>query len=286
MSDEALRDVAYRLPWRTSGVRLGAHKSRLTGTDGLFKDMVPLQRQPDPRRIALRASFCDPFETLFVQRSEQLTDVTVYVLVDVSASIAFEGRANKIGLAADFAAALSVCASRTGDPFGLVAFDSIVRRDLFLPKTRSRAAQTDIVHRLRSFVPDAPGIDGIADAAGLISGARKLVFLISDFLWPDDAAEQAFASLAHHDVIAIAIDDSRQIEDLPEWGLLRLEDLETHARRLVFMRPKLKAEWRRRMEAQRQSIGARASMSGREMFSVQDTISWDTFSSYLMYGRV
>lgn len=285
MTHGELRDVAYRVPWRSSSVRNGVHRSRMIGGGGVFKDLVPLMRHPDPRRIALRASVSDPFENLLVQRSEQTTAISVYVLVDVSASMAFQGRANKLALAADMAEALSICAARAGDQFGLIAFDQTARDELLLPRTRSRAAHRAAIDQLRAFTPHQRGVDGIAQAAGLLSGAKKLVFLISDFLWSNEDAEQAFANLSLHDVVPIEIDDSMQIDGLPEWGLLRLFDLETNTRRLVAMRPALKQAWKLRRQERRAAISARCAQSGREPFTVQDQIGWDRLISYLMHGH-
>lgn len=284
MTRDALRDIAYRLPWRSSGVRSGAHASRLTGGGGVFKDLAPLLAQPDPRRLALRASLSDPFETLKVRRLEQTTAVTVYVLVDVSASMAFHGQTDKLDLAADLAEAISICAARAGDDFGLIAFDQTVNASAFLRRTRSRGAHAESVAQLRSIKPTASGVAGVVEAAALLAGPRKLVFLISDFLWSDDDVERAFAALAAHDVVPIEIDDSRQIDRLPDWGLLRLYDLETNARRLIAMRPSLKAEWRRRRDKRRAALHGRCAEAGRDAFEVTDSIDWDRLSAYLMHG--
>ncbi|MBN9289652.1 MAG: VWA domain-containing protein, partial [Hyphomicrobium denitrificans] len=146
MSDE-LRDVAYSIPWRTSGIRAGAHRSHLYGGGGRFRDIVPLLSLPDPRRIAIRASLNDPFERLLVRRFEQPSAIDVAVLVDVSTSMAFEGRCNKISLAADLAQALAVCAERAGDTFSLLPFDSTLRDDLRLQRTLSRAAHSQAIEK-------------------------------------------------------------------------------------------------------------------------------------------
>lgn len=284
MTSDALRDIAYRLPWRSSSVRNGTHRSRMTGGGGVFKDLAPLINQPDPRRLALRASLADPFETLKVKRLEQTTAVTVYVLVDVSASMAFRGATDKLAVAADLGEAISMCASRAGDYFGLIAFDRAVRTDAFLQRTRSRSAHHAAVVRLRALKPSLSGITGIAEATSVLAGPRKLVFLISDFIWSEDEFDSTFAGLAAHDVVPIEIDDSRQIDNLPEWGLLRFYDLETSKRRLVAMRPTLKEEWRRRRNARRASLHARCAEIGRDAFQVKDRIDWDRLSSYLMHG--
>ncbi len=284
MTDSKLHDVAYHIPWRTSGVRTGAHKSRLMGAGGLFRDLAPFMANPDPRRIAMRSSLADPFERLLVKRFEQTAAVTLQVLIDVSASMGCHGRTDKLEIACEIADALSLCARRAGDSVGLVAFDDRAREEFLLPKTRSRSAHSDVISRLRSFRPTRQGAGGIVEAAGLIGGGRKLVAVISDFLWSEQELSAAFEALAQHDVLPIEIDDSSWLDGLPEWGILNLRDSETNSRRLVVMRPALKQAWQARDRARHSMVAARASGSGRDLFTVRDTIAWDRFSAYLMYG--
>lgn len=247
---------------------------------------MPLLSLPDPRRIAIRASLNDPFERLLVRRFEQPSAIDVSILVDVSSSMAFEGGCNKISLAADLAQAIAVCTERAGDTFSLLPFDNTLREDLRLQKTRSRAAHTEAIEKLREYVPEKPGIRGVTEAAMAVSGTRKLVFLVSDFLWSAEDARVAGEALAFHDVVPIEIDDSLQLDKLPEWGLLNLRDLETGRRRLVAMRPSLKAKWQDTRKEQRESIRQVFDTTARAMFTIRDRIDWMRLTSYLLYGSV
>ncbi|MET0639463.1 MAG: VWA domain-containing protein [Hyphomicrobium sp.] len=282
--NDAARELAYAIPWRTSGVRLGAHRSYLSGSSGLFRDIVPLTSFPDPRRIAIRASLSDPFERLLVRRAEQPSAIDVVVLVDVSASMAFKGRSDKLALAADLAEALATCAHRVGDTFALLPFDSTLRQDLVLWKTLSRAAQLDAVERLRHVALEDSGVEGVAEAGAAIAGSRKLVFILSDFLWSEDAARKAADALAFHDIVPIELEDSLELEDLPRWGLLNLRDLETGRHRLIAMRPSLKARWLTLRREQRERITRVLDANSREMFAIRDSIDWMRLTAYLLYG--
>ncbi len=283
MNDE-VREVAYGIPWRTSGIRVGAHKSYLSGSGGLFRDIVPLTTFPDPRRIAIRASLSDPFGRLLVRRAEQPSSIDVVILVDVSASMAFNGNCNKLAIAADLAQALATCTERAGDTFALLPFDDVLRQDLVLRKTFSRAAHTEAVERLRSFAQERPGVEGVAEAGAAIAGSKKLVFLLSDFLWPREVAEKAAEALAFHDVVPIELKDSSELEDLPTWGLFNLRDLETGRHRLVAMRPALKERWLALRQEQRRGITRVLDATSREMFSIRDRIDWMRLTSFLLYG--
>jgi uncharacterized protein (DUF58 family) len=284
-SGSAPPDVPYRLPWRSLGVRAGAHRGKLEGAGGFFHDFAPLMQRPDPRRIDLRVSARDPFEGLFVRRFEQRTAVTVYALVDVSGSMGFRGHADKMRLAADLCAALAASARRAGDAFGLMGCSEQIAPDLYFPATRTRGSEAEMLRRLRTYAPQGRGTDGFIEAAGLIAGRRKLVFLISDFHMARAATERIFAALARHDVVPIVLTDTLEVEKLPRWGLLSLTDLELGRRRLVVMRPSLREAWQRRSEARRAELTASAARYGREPFEVRDRIDWDGLGAHLMGGR-
>jgi uncharacterized protein (DUF58 family) len=278
------RDIAYTIPWRSSGIRAGAHKSHLFGAGGRFRDIVPLLTLPDPRRIAIRASLSDPFERLLVRRTEQQAAVDVCLLIDVSGSMSFTGNCNKLTLAADLAEALAVCAERTGDSFALYPFDITLRHELVLRRSFSKAAHAEAVARLRVCSPDRPGVIGALEAAAAIAGSKKLVFIISDFLWSMDDARRIGGALSSHDVVPIEIEDSLQSKDLPDWGLLNLKDLESGRHQLVVMRPSLKERWLR--QEHRRCIRQVFDATARQMFSIRDRIDWMQLTSYLLYGSV
>ena len=274
----------YRLPWRSSDVRIGAHRSKLEGAGGFFRDFVSLLRSPDPRRIDLRVSARDPFEGLHVRRFEQKAAVTVYVLVDVSASMGFRGDADKMALAADLCSALAAAVRRAGDAFGLIGCDAIVQPDLMFLATRARGAEMEMLRRLRAFQPTGRGSRGLIDAALLIAGRRKLVFLVSDFYMPNADIEAVFSALSHHDIVPIILSDSVEMEKLPRWGILSLADLEVGRRRLVVMRPRLREAWQRRSGRRRAELNAIATRFGRQPFEIRDRIDWDRLGGHLVGG--
>jgi uncharacterized protein (DUF58 family) len=277
-------EIPYRLPWRSAGVRAGAHRGKLEGAGGFFHDFAPLLQRPDPRRIDLRVSMRDPFEGLYVRRFEQKTAVTVYVLLDVSASMGFRGNADKMRLSGDLIAALASSTRRAGDAFGLISCSDRIVPDLHFPAMRARGAEEEMLCRLRAYVPAGRGTRGLIEAAALLVGRRKLVFLISDFRMTRAEAEAIFSALSHHDIVPIVLSDSLEIERLPRWGLLSLSDLELGRRRLVVMRPSLQQAWQRNRELRRAELHSVAARHGREPFEVRDRIDWDRFGTYLIGG--
>jgi uncharacterized protein (DUF58 family) len=277
-------DVPYRLPWRSVGLRAGGHRGKMEGSGGYFHDFAPFLQRPDPRRIDLRVSVRDPFEGLYVRRFEQKTSISVYALVDVSGSMAFHGATDKMRLACELCAALASSARRAGDAFGLIGCNDDINPDLYFPAMRTRGTEAEMLARLGATVPSGRGVGGFVEAAALLGGRRKLVFLISDFHIAREEAEAVFSALSHHDIAPINLSDSFEVERLPRWGLLSLADLEFGRRRLVVMRPSLRAAWRRRSEARRAELNAIAMRYGREPFEVRDRIDWDRLGGYLTSG--
>jgi uncharacterized protein (DUF58 family) len=281
-SGRGAADLPYRLDWRATGVRIGAHRGKMEGTGGLFRDFDTLMRSPDPRRIDLRMSMRDPNETLYVRRFEQKTAITVYALVDLSASMSFAGSVAKMQVVADLCAALAAATRRIGDSFGLIGASEHIVPDFFLPATRSRGGEADMVERLRAYVPVGRGAEGLIEAASYLAGRRKLVFVLSDFYMPLTTIERLFEALSQHDVVPIVLKDRREVDDLPRYGLVSLTDLETGRRRLIAMRPSLRKKWRRDAEEQMRALNALAAGYGRPAFEILGPIDWDRLSSYLM----
>lgn len=277
-------DLPYRIVWRSRALRQGMHRSAQWGAGGLFRDLATLIEYPDPRRIDLRQSLRDPFEALHVRRFEEKSQIGVTMLLDVSGSMAFEGRTRKMELAAELAEVFATAVRRAGDTFALYAADDEVRDELGSPPTRSRAGQEQMIAALRAFTPSRRGATALLEAAHKIGQKRNLVIVVSDFLLPEAELEALFEALSGHDVMPIRLVDSRENADLPSWGLMELADLETGRRRLVAMRPSLKAEWQRRIEARRSFFRSLAARYGREPFEVTDRIRWDRLGAHLATG--
>jgi uncharacterized protein (DUF58 family) len=277
-------DLPYRIIWRSRALRQGAHRSTQSGAGGLFRDLASLLEYRDPRRIDLRQTMRDPFGTLHVRRFEEKSQIGVTMLLDVSGSMGFHGASRKMALAADLAQVFAMAARRAGDTFALYAADQTVREELSVPPTRSRAGEAEMVAALRAYAPARSGASGLVDAAQRIGRKRNLVLVVSDFLLPEQELDALFDALSGHDIVPIRIVDSREGAALPSWGLLELSDLETGRRRLVAMRPALRAEWQRRIEARRSFFRALAARHGREPFEIRDAIAWDRLGAHLATG--
>jgi uncharacterized protein (DUF58 family) len=276
-------EILYLPRWRPRGSRVGAHRGRDAGGLGTYRDQVPFLTLPDARRIDMRATLRDPFEGIHVRRFEARTAVEVWALVDLSASMRYRGAADRMSLARDLCAGLAASATRIGDSFGLIGCDRAIRQDLYLPATRRRGPALSMADRLAAVGGLSPGAAGMLDAAHQLIGRPKLVFVISDFRWPEHLIGRVFASLALHDTVPVLLADSAEDEGLPEWGLAELDDLEGAGRRLVFLRPSLRRRWIDQERARRERLRKAAVAAGaRAPFVLADRFDADLLSRHLL----
>ncbi len=281
--EEATRSaIPYRLHWRSPSSRPGAHGGRQLGAGGAFRGFAPLMDYPDPRRIDVRMTLRDPFGSLHVRRFEQRSATTVYVLADVSASMAFRGRMEKLRLLATLSAALAISAHQYGDHFGFVGCDEAIREDLFLPATTKRGLEVEIARRLMSFTSAGSSAMGLVDAARQLGGRRKLIFLLSDFHMPLADAEVILEALSRHDVVPVMLEDSAEATELPRWGLAMLADLETGRKRLAVMRPALYERWQRHTRERETALAALCARYARPLTRLTNRLDsralWEALS--------
>lgn len=274
-------DLPYRVSWMARSLRAGAHRSRYTGGTGMLRDVVPFLKSPDPRRIDLRQSLRDPFGQLHTRRFEQPASIDVVVIADVSGSMRFKGQANKLDIVAQLAETLAHSARRIGDRFGLIACNDSILQDLSVPATKRRGGEADMAQRLRTYAPRTSGASALVTAAQSLTGRTKLVVLVSDFQLSSGEVEAILDALAGHDVLPIVIRDPAEVEDLPAWGFIELQDLEGAGRRLLFMRPSLKKRLIASNAARMANLLALFSRHTREPLIVSCAIDWQRLAAAL-----
>ena len=241
--------VEYRVRWRAGGVRPGAFRGILSGPGERFRTSVPLRAGADPRRLDVRASVRDALGGVWVRDFEQKSALNVIVLADVSASMAFRGRHDKLDQLRSIAVALARTAWRNGDAFGFVAANERTQHKLGLATRLNRGAAEWIDRRLDGFQPNGASARGLLDAATRLPQRRSLVFLVSDFHWPDDDIRDTLRSLSHHAVVPVVLRDPGEGEAIPRHGIAVLRDMESGARRFVWLRKGLIESLRSRRAA-------------------------------------
>jgi uncharacterized protein (DUF58 family) len=270
--------IAYALRWRVRGLMPGAHRGADAGQMGHFRQTVPFDRSPDPRRIDLRASLRDPFGNLYVRQFEQRTAAQVHVLIDTSASMAFGPTGDTASVrAVELSRLIAAAARDIHDAFGLAAGAN----DLRLQQAARRQAVDDTLVALASIIPASAQIQALIDAAVQLGRRRKLVFVISDFEFPLADAEKLFEALSAHDVVPVRLAD-RVLQTLPRFGLVELADLETGRKRLVWIRPALRERWQRERDEHRRALERLCARHGHRLLVIDGAINADALSEHLL----
>jgi uncharacterized protein (DUF58 family) len=270
----------YQVNWRSPGIHPGHHRSAQHGGGYEFAGYTLLTANPDPRNLDIRATLHDPFGQLMVRTFRQRSAIPVYVIADLSASMGFRGTTSKTRLLAEFTASVAYTAYRTGDFFGFIACDSVIRWDLFLPLRWHKGAAAELLKSLENFRPRGRSSDGLSEVAPHLGKQKALVFLVSDFHFGLDRLDTVLKTLVRHDVVPVVIWDSAEFDRLPSWGLIYLEDPETGVRRRLFMRPGLHEKIRASFEQRRDDLERMCTLHGREPFFLKDCFDPDDLTRY------
>lgn len=170
----------------------------------------------------------------YIKRFSEERELTILFMVDVSGSQGYGSvRRSKMELAAEVTALLALTAIRNQDKIGLILFsDQIVK---YIPPRKGRDSVMRLVREVLAAEDSATGGTDIAAALKFLNGVQKrraVVFLVSDFLLSSvkpqmSSFEQLLRATArHHDMVCVPVSDPAERE-LPDVGLVELEDPET-----------------------------------------------------------
>ena len=204
----------------------GLHRSPYVGFSVEFASHHEYVPGDDPRHINWKIYARQ--HRLYVKEFDGDTNLNLYVLLDVSGSMACAslGR-SKLSYAATLAAALAHLAIRQHDAAGVTLFaDSVLAS---LPPRATANQQQEILGLISSVVPRAPTDAGRAiHQAAELCRKRGLVAVISDCF---DDIPRIMDGLDHllflkHEVMLFQVLDPWE-RDLPLEGNVRFRDLET-----------------------------------------------------------
>src|SRR6185437_9396824 len=210
------------------GYFAGKHKSPFRGSSVEFADYKEYIPGDDPKRIDWRAY--GRSRRLFVRQFEAETDMSVYLLVDVSASMDYAGAnsQSKYLLAARIAAALAYLMIHQGDKVALVLFSEDLKQ--FLPPGGTRRHLHHIIRELESVEPafGTSTANALAECDPLFKKRGKLVVL-SDFWDNTDQTFEALSRFLHRkfEILLLHIAHPHEM-DLPDVSAARFHDMETH----------------------------------------------------------
>lgn len=210
------------------GYFAGKHKSPWRGSSVEFTDYKEYVPGDDVKRIDWRAY--GRSRRLFVREYEAETDMVIYLLVDVSASMSYAGtgRESKYVLAAKIAAALSYLMIHQGDKAALALFAETMQK--FLPPGGTRGHLHNLIAELESVVPaSTTGIASALIECNSLFKKRGRLIVLSDFWEDTDKTFEALSRFLHRkfEILLLHMVHPHEL-DLPGVHAARFHDLETH----------------------------------------------------------
>ena len=204
----------------------GEYHSVFKGMGMEFDEMRPYSPGDDVRRIDWNVTA--RMNTPYIRKYQEERELTVFLAVDASGSSDFGTTGQfKRELAAELAAVLSFAATTNNDNVGLLIFTD--KPELIVPPRKGKRHVLRMVRDLLVFTPEGRGtsIESALDTINRVVKRRSITFLISDFLVePESLRRPLAATNRRHDVIALDLHDPME-HQIPDVGLMVLEDAET-----------------------------------------------------------
>ena len=189
-----------------------------------FSEVRQYQQGDDIRLIDwnVTARSGEPFIKVF----EEERELTVMLVVDISASGAFGSQLHKKNnIGAEIAGILGFSAIKNNDKVGLILFsDDVVR---YVPPKKGKSHILLVIRELLYAETDKykTSVKDALEFLMKVSSRKCVVFLLSDFL-DDNYMESLRIVNRKHDLICINIYDPYEI-NLPNIGMVKIEDVET-----------------------------------------------------------
>jgi uncharacterized protein (DUF58 family) len=201
----------------------GQYHSVFKGRGMSFSEVRQYQHGDDVRMIDwnVTARTNEPYVKLFTEERE----MTVMLLVDMSASGRFGSARKKREIAAEVGAMLAFSAIKNNDRVGLIIFTDHV--EMFVPAKKGKKHVLRVISEILTYEPGSRTTDlkeGL-EFLGRVTTRRSVAFLISDFL-ADNYQHALRVAHKRHDLVPVVISDPVE-EKLPRVGFVTFEDFET-----------------------------------------------------------
>jgi uncharacterized protein (DUF58 family) len=231
LKPEVIRTVSrldLRARFIVEGFLAGLHVSPFHGFSVEFSEHRRYSQGDDPKDIDwLVYAKTDRY---YVKKYQAETNITGYLLMDLSESMAYTFRQEltKFEYSISLAAALCYLMIHQQDPVGLIAFDQKIRQSLAPASKRSQLG--NLLSMLAKLRPEGTtNIEGSLHQVAGMMRHRSLVMIFSDLLADTEPIVRALHRLrfAGHDVILFHVLDEAEAM-FPFDGMLKLEDNETN----------------------------------------------------------
>ncbi|MGI8893646.1 MAG: DUF58 domain-containing protein [Bacteroidia bacterium] len=219
-----VRKIEIKTRGLSNQIFSGEYHSAFKGRGMAFSEVREYQPGDDIRSIDWNVTA--RFNHTFVKIFEEERELTVMLLVDVSASGDFGSQVQfKKEMMTEICAVLSFSAIQNNDKIGMIFFSDKIEK--FIPPKKGKSHILRIIRELIEFTPQHNKTN-IAQALRYFTNVikkRSIAFLISDFM-DDNFADALKLAAKKHDIVGIRVYDERE-EELPDIGLIKVSDPET-----------------------------------------------------------
>ena len=219
-----VRKIEIKTKGLSNQIFSGEYHSAFKGRGMAFSEVREYAIGDEIRTIDwnVTARFNEPYVKVF----EEERELTVMLLVDVSASEMF-GTRNQIKreTITELCAVLAFSAVSNNDRIGLIMFSDQI--EMFIPPKKGKSHILRIIRELINYKPKHTGTN-ISEALKYFSKMVKkksIAFVLSDFIG-DDFSDAIKIASRKHDVVALKVRDKAEY-DLPNIGVAQFRDLET-----------------------------------------------------------
>lgn len=220
-----VRKIEIKTRGLSSHIFSGEYHSAFKGRGMAFSEVREYIPGDDIRSIDWNVTA--RFNTPFVKVFEEERELSVVLVVDVSASGVFgTQRQFKQELITELCAVVAFSASQNNDKIGIIFFSDKIEK--FIPPKKGKTHVLRIIRELIEFKPDnkQTNIEVALKYLTNVIKKRSIVFLISDFFADTNYKDALKIANKKHDLVALRIVDKTETE-LPEVGLIKLRDNET-----------------------------------------------------------
>lgn len=226
-----IRRIEIKTKRLSSNIFAGEYHTAFKGRGMVFSEVREYREGDEIRDIDwnVTARYSRPFVKVF----EEERELTLMLMVDVSNSGLFGTHSRtKRELIAEVAATLAFSSIQNNDKVGVLFFSDRIEK--FIPPGKGRKHVLHILSEILTLKPEGKGTN-IEHALSYIRNMMKKqcsVFLLSDLI-DENPYETALSLIARkHDLRVIRVYD-RHEANLPDVGLVRVEDAETGKMRTI-----------------------------------------------------
>lgn len=220
-----VRKIEIKTRGLSSHIFSGEYHSAFKGRGMAFSEVREYTPGDDIRSIDWNVTA--RFNTPFVKVFEEERELSVVLVVDVSASGAFGTSSQfKQELITELCAVVAFSASQNNDKIGVIFFSDKIEK--FIPPKKGKTHVLRIIRELIEFKPEnkQTNIELALKYLSNVIKKRSIVFLISDFMTDNSYKDALKISSKKHDLVALRIVDKAETE-LPDVGLIKLKDNES-----------------------------------------------------------